>query len=158
METAWKCLKTLKIELFYDPVSPLLGIYPKRKKTRIRKDTCISIFITVWPTTAKDTEATSVSISRCLDKHTVCVRGCVLGHAPLFAGPWTVAHQAPLSVGLSRQEYWSGLLFLPLGDLPDLGLKTAPPVSQALAGGSLPLSYLERPIYIYTHNGLLLIH
>ena len=88
----------------------------------------------------------------------MCVRGCVLGHAQLFAGPWTVAHQAPLSVGLSRQEYWSGLLFLPLGDLPDLGLKTAPPVSQALAGGSLPLSYLERPIYIYTPNGLLLIH
>ena len=35
--------------------------------------------------------------------------------------PWTVAHQAPLSMGFSRQEYWSGLLFPPPGDLPDSG-------------------------------------
>ena len=39
----------------------------------------------------------------------------------LFAVPWTIACQAPLSMGLSRQEYWSGLPCLPPGDLPDLG-------------------------------------
>ena len=42
----------------------------------------------------------------------------------LFATPWTVAHQAPLSVGFSRQEYWSGLPCPPPGDLPDLGLSS----------------------------------
>ena len=36
-----------------------------------------------------------------------------------FATPWTVAHEAPLSMGFSRQEYWSGLPFLPPGDLSD---------------------------------------
>ena len=40
----------------------------------------------------------------------------------LSVTPWTVAHQAPLSMGLSRQEYWSGLLFPPPGDYPDPGL------------------------------------
>ena len=40
-----------------------------------------------------------------------------LSHVLLFATPWTVAHQAPLSVGFSRQEYWSGLPFPPPGDL-----------------------------------------
>ena len=41
----------------------------------------------------------------------------------LFATPWTVAYQAPPSMGFSRQEYWSGLLFPSLGDLPDPGIK-----------------------------------
>ena len=41
----------------------------------------------------------------------------------LFAAPWTVACQAPLSVGFSRQEYWSGLPCPPSGDLPDTGIK-----------------------------------
>ena len=48
---------------------------------------------------------------------------------------WTVACQAPLSVGFSRQEYWSGLPFPPSGDLPDPGIKPASLVSPALAGG-----------------------
>ena len=43
--------------------------------------------------------------------------------ARLFATPWTVAHQAPLSVGFSRQEYWSGLQFPSPGDLLDPGIK-----------------------------------
>ena len=50
----------------------------------------------------------------------------------LFATPWTVARQAPLSMGFSRQEYWSGLPFASPGDLPDLGIE---PTSPALAGG-----------------------
>ena len=49
----------------------------------------------------------------------------------LFATPWTVAHQAPLSMGFSRQEYWSGLPFLPPGDLPDSGIKRASPTLEA---------------------------
>ena len=45
--------------------------------------------------------------------------------------PWAVAYQDPLSMGFSRQEYWRGLPFPSLGDLPDPGIK---PVSPALAG------------------------
>ena len=46
--------------------------------------------------------------------------------------PWTVAHQAPLSLGFPRQEYWSELPFPSPGDLPNPGIK---PASPALAGG-----------------------
>ena len=53
----------------------------------------------------------------------------------LFATPWTVARQAPLSMGFSRQEYWSGLPCLSPGDLPDPGIK---PRSPALQADSLP--------------------
>ena len=42
--------------------------------------------------------------------------------------PWAVAHQAPLSRGFPRQEYWSGLLFIPPGDLPDSGVEPASPL------------------------------
>ena len=48
--------------------------------------------------------------------------------------PWTVAHQAPLSIGFSRQKYWSRLPFPPPGDLPDPGIEPASLVSPALAG------------------------
>jgi len=53
----------------------------------------------------------------------------------LFATLWTVAHQAPLSMGFSRQEYWSGLPFPPLGDLPNPGIKSMCLMSPALAEG-----------------------
>ena len=45
--------------------------------------------------------------------------------------PWTVAHQAPLSVGFFRQEYWSGLPFPSQGDLPNPEIELEPPVLQA---------------------------
>ena len=53
-------------------------------------------------------------------------------HVQLFATLWTIAYQAPLSMGFFRQESWSGLPFPPLGDLPHPGIK---PMSPALAGG-----------------------
>ena len=53
----------------------------------------------------------------------------------LFAIPWTVARQPPLSMGFPRQEYWSGLPFLPPGDLPDPGIEPESLTSSALAGG-----------------------
>ena len=56
----------------------------------------------------------------------------MLSHLLLFANLWTVAHEAPLSLGFSRQEYWSGLPFPPPGDLLDLGILS--PMSPALAG------------------------
>ena len=56
----------------------------------------------------------------------------MLGHVQHFVTPWTVAHQVPLSMGLSEKEYWSGLPFPPPGDLPDPGIE---PESPGLAGG-----------------------
>ena len=53
----------------------------------------------------------------------------------LFATPWTVAHQAPLSMGFSRQERWSGLPCPPPGDLPNPGIQPANLRSPALADG-----------------------
>ena len=52
----------------------------------------------------------------------------------LFVTLMTVAHQAPLSMGFSRQESWSGLPHPPPGDLPDSGFKPTSPMSSALAG------------------------
>ena len=51
----------------------------------------------------------------------------------LFAAAWAVARQAPLSMGLTKQEYWSGLPFPTPGDLPDPGIKPASPASPKLA-------------------------
>ena len=51
-----------------------------------------------------------------------CMLSC-FSCVQLFATPWTVAHQAPLSMGFSRQEHWSGLPCPPPGNLPDPGIK-----------------------------------
>ena len=56
-----------------------------------------------------------------------------------FATLWTLAHQAPLFMGFSQKEYWSGLPVPLPGDLPDPGTEPASPVSPTLAGDSLPL-------------------
>ena len=56
-------------------------------------------------------------------------------HVRLFVTPWTVARQTPLSMGFSRQEYWSGLPCPLPGDLPDPGIEPAFLKSPALAGG-----------------------
>ena len=50
-----------------------------------------------------------------------------LSHVRLFATSWTVVYQAPLSMGFSRQEYWSGLPFPSPGDLPDPGIEPGSP-------------------------------
>ena len=50
-----------------------------------------------------------------------------LNHVGLFATPWTVAYQAYQSIGFSRQEYWSGLPFPSLGDLPKPGIEPGSP-------------------------------
>ena len=66
------------------------------------------------------------------------MRVCVashFSHIQLFSTVGTVAHKAPLCMGFSRQEYWSGLLYPPPGDLPDPGIKPVSLTSSALAGG-----------------------
>ena len=62
----------------------------------------------------------------------------VLSHVQVFAIPWAVARQAPLSMEFCRQESWSGWLFPPPGDLPDPGTAPVPPVSHTLQVDSLP--------------------
>ena len=61
------------------------------------------------------------------------------------ATPWTVAHKAPLSMGFPRQEYWNRLPFPPPGDLLDLGIAPASPVSPALQADSFPAEPLGKP-------------
>ena len=66
------------------------------------------------------------------------ISACVLSlfsSVQLFATPWTVACQPPLSMGFSRQKYWGGLSCHPPGDLPKPGIEPESLVSPALAGG-----------------------
>ena len=63
-----------------------------------------------------------------------------LSRIQLFVTPWTVARQDPLSVGFSRQEYWSGLPCPPLGDLPNPGIEAASFSLLRWQPGSLPLA------------------
>ena len=65
---------------------------------------------------------------------TVCVLSC-FSWVQLFATPWTLTCQVPLSMGFSRHTYWHGLPFPPLGVLPDSGIKPMSLTSPALAGG-----------------------
>ena len=69
----------------------------------------------------------------CLAQVQTYVLTC-FSHVQLFATPWTIACQAPLSMGFSRQEYWSGLPFPSPGDFPNPGIKPASRMSPALAG------------------------
>ena len=74
---------------------------------------------------------------RVLQSFTFILHACVVNCLCvvwLFETPWTIAHQAPLSMGFTRQEYWSGLPFPSSGDLPNAGIKCKPPMSPALAG------------------------
>ena len=74
---------------------------------------------------------------------------CLLIHVQLCATPWTIAHQAPLSVEFSRQEYWSGLPFPSPGDLPDPGIEPGSPVLQA---NSLPSEPPGKLIHLYAES------
>ena len=77
---------------------------------------------------ASQSKATDYWVLKCM---------LVLSHTQLFATPWTIALESPLSMGFPRQEYWSGLPFPPLGDLPNPAIKPVSPVSPALQVDSL---------------------
>ena len=70
------------------------------------------------------------------------VHAQLFSYAWLFAAPWTVVHQAPLSMEFSRQEYWSGLSFPSPGDVPNPGIKPASPTLQV---DSLPTEPPGKP-------------
>ena len=71
----------------------------------------------------------------------------VLSCVRFFGTPWTVAHQAPLSIEFSKQEYWSSLPFPIPGDLPDPGIKPKSLVSPALAGRFFTTAPPRKPIF-----------
>ena len=83
---------------------------------------------------------TQVCVCVCVCSH-MCL--CVFSHVQLSATPWTVTCQAPLSMGFSRQEYWSGLPFSSPGDFPDPGIKPTP---SALVGGFFTTEPPGKPI------------
>ena len=83
------------------------------------------------------------SISQCFEfglylVWLMCCACLVAQSCPTLAAPWTVALQAPLSMGFFRQENWSGLPFPSPGDLPDPGIEPTSPMSPALQVDSLP--------------------
>ena len=69
-------------------------------------------------------------------------QACVLSYIWLFVTLWTVAHQAPMFRGFCKEEYWHGLSYPSLGDLPNIGMEPAFP---ALAGGFFQFSHLGSP-------------
>ena len=70
----------------------------------------------------------------------------MLSCVPLFVTPWTVAHQAPLSMEFSQQEYWNGLSFPSPGDLPHPGIEPGSFESPALAGGFFTIILREKAL------------
>ena len=85
--------------------------------------------------------------------HTNCRCTCVLSPVWLFAAPWTVGHQAPLSMRFSRQEYWTRLPFPTPGDLLEPRIK---PMSPALAGGFFTTEPLWKPSTVIFIDSILL--
>ena len=88
-----------------------------------------------------------------------CMYAQLLSHVQFFGILQAVANQAPLSMGFSRQEYWSGLPFSPPGDLPKPGIESMPPVSPSLAGRFFTIEPPRKPshlvILLYPKNHLI---
>ena len=86
--------------------------------------TYIYIYIYIYIYLKADFIATFMIMCACMLSHFSCVR--------LFSTAWSIAHQAPLSMGFSRQGYWSGLPYPLPRDLPAPGIKLTSPASPAL--------------------------
>ena len=85
---------------------------------------------------ASQSKATDYWVLKCM---------LVLSHTQLFATPWTIALESPLSMGFPRQEYWSGLPFPPLGDLPNPGIEPMSSEFPVLQADSLLAEPLGKP-------------
>ena len=93
-------------------------------------------YVCTQPCTCIQTHVNFVFLN-CITFNMPTLCGCACAFSPiwLFATLWTVARQAPLSMGFSRQNYWSGLPFPSLGDLPGPGIELVFLESPALVGG-----------------------
>lgn len=109
----------LNTRLPYDSSIPIMGIYHRKMETYIHTKPCMLVFIV---------HACSVAQS------------CLTLQSQSVWTVWTVARQAPLSLGFPRQEYWHGLPFPPPENLPHRGIK---PASPALQADSLPMRHQE---------------
>ena len=105
-----------------------------------------SMLLNTWNTfninaiTPKTLNFYSLEIYHCfINPLNVCVLSC-FSCLQFFVTLWTVAHQSPLFMGFSRQEYWSGLPCPPSEDLPDPGIKPGSLMSPALASGLVTTS------------------
>ena len=76
--------------------------------------------------------------------------GLVTKLHPIPEIPWTIARQAPLSMGLSRQEYWSGLPFPSAGDIPGLRIELRSPALHTPNLFSIPIIFPEYPISLFS--------
>ena len=75
-----------------------------------------------------------------------------------FVSLWTVTHKASLSIGFSKQEYWSGLPCPPLGNIPDSGIKPSSLMSPALAGRFFTTSTTWKALNSKTYYNFLLLY
>ena len=82
----------------------------------------------------------------------VCIHAQLLSNIRFFVTPWTTACQAPLYMGFSRQEYWSGLPLPPPGNLPDPGIKPESPASPALSGGFFNTEPPGKPMRLHRNT------
>ena len=137
--------------LFWSSTSPLFLFIPslcvpKRSPLIIAEKHLLTLLITIrefqnntfWTKVRLKPSPLSSELLKAPWVH-VCMLSC-LTRVQLFVTPWTVACQAPLSMGFSRQEYWSKLPCLTLGDLPNLGIKPKSLTSPILAGGFFTIS------------------
>ena len=99
-----------------------------------------------WWATVHGVAKSWTQLSDFISLFKLCVHAQLLSCVQLFEMPWTVACQAPLSLEFSTQEYWSGLPFPTLADLPDQGIE--PRLSHLLhwQADSLPLCHLRSPV------------
>ena len=117
----------------------LVGYGPwGRKESDTAGRLTISLSVTAFTLQGQNWEATTETIEPWVSEWVK-----PLSRVRLFATPWTVAYQAPPSMGFSRQEYWSGLPFPSPGDLPDPGIE---PGSLAFQADALTSEPLGKPI------------
>ena len=117
----------------YKLLLPIIRCDSGQVKTTVVKGTLFSKLIFNWKIIAPQCNVGYVCVCQSLS------------HVQLFVTLWTAAHQAPLSIGFSRQTYWSGLLFTSPLDLPYVGIKPRSPALQAV---SLLCEPPEKPVVL----------
>ena len=112
----------------------LYSVYYSYRPLRVKKlASLVWVYQPVWLHPLGHCTPFPLSVCVCV---CVCVCACTHRLSPvrLFVTPWTIAHQAPLSMGFPRQEYWSGLPFPSSENLPEPGTEMVSLVSPALSG------------------------
>ena len=121
----WRLLRKLKIELPSDPAIPLLGIYPEKTAAAAAAAKSLQSYLTLCDPidgSPPGSPIPGILQARTLEWVAISFSNAwkwkvkPLSHVQLLATPWTAAHQAPPSMGFSRQEHWSGV---PLPSSPE---------------------------------------